>query len=63
MKERCLMELEPKVEKLLQIQLKRIVEDWANVAFGGNIVETELWITHELNIIFDYLGDDEQEGV
>jgi len=57
------MELEPKVEKLLQIQLKRIVEDWANVAFGGNIVETELWITHELNIIFDYLGDDEQEGV
>tara|TARA_Y100000296_G_C4983544_1_gene161845 strand:+ start:31 stop:300 length:270 start_codon:yes stop_codon:yes gene_type:complete len=58
MKERCLMkELDLTVGELLKRQLRRIVEDWVNVAFEGNAENADIWITQELNIIFEEIGD------
>ncbi len=50
-------ELDLTVGELLKRQLRRIVEDWVNVAFEGNAENADIWITQELNIIFEEIGD------
>ena len=50
-------ELDLTVGNLLKQQLRRIVEDWVNIAFEGNAENADIWITHELHIIFKDIED------